>query len=165
MKKIYLCTYKKNPKHKDLFAMVDDDQYESLSKYNWHYMEQQKGFFYACRNVFNEGKTRQKKIRMHCEVMGNKYIDHKDHNGLNNQKENLRESCSKTNGYNRKQQSNLSGGYKGVSLSRNKFKASIKINGNHNYLGTRDNPKDAARLYNDAALKYFGEFAYINKID
>lgn len=163
MKKIALSVYKKNPKYKDLFALVDDDKYEELSRYNWHCMKSG-NTFYACRNVFNDGNTRQKKLRMHCEILGTKWIDHKDGNGLNNQANNLRKCNSKTNSQNMRIKTNKSG-YKGVSLSRKKFKASIKIDGVHHYLGTRDTAIDAAKLYNDAATKMFGEFACLNKID
>lgn len=144
--------------------MVDDDDFEELNKYNWHILQPQKGRFYAARNVNNIGTNRQKKIRMHCEIMNGKYIDHKDGNGLNNTKENLRLSCHKTNGYNRKQGSNKTG-YKGVSVSRKKYKAEIKYNGVKIYLGTSDHPVICAKMYNDAALKYFGEFALLNKLD
>ncbi len=58
-------------------------------------------------------------------------------------------------------------GYKGVSFikKRNAYKSAIKFNKKTIYLGCYIDPKDAARVYNTAAIKYFGEFANLNKID
>jgi hypothetical protein len=72
-------------------------------------------------------------------------------------KENSRNSIAK--------KSNKSG-YKGVMWRKNRLKwiSKINIDGKRFYLGTFENKTDAALAYNRAAEKYFGEFAYLNKI-
>jgi len=54
--------------------------------------------------------------------------------------------------------------FKGVSWhSKNeKWEANIKKNQVRKYLGSFDNERDAAYTYNEAALKYFGEHAFLN---
>jgi hypothetical protein len=62
---------------------------------------------------------------------------------------------------------NNTSGFKGVSFVKknNTYKSAIKLNKKTIYLGYYIDPIDAARAYNDAALKYHGEFANLNKID
>jgi hypothetical protein len=95
-------------------------------------------------------------------------VDHIDKNGLNCKRENLRLATNTQNLRNRGKQANNTTGYKGVRPNRNKNKAGwaamINIGGDYIYLGTFPDIKAAARAYNDAALKYHGDFAYLNVI-
>ena len=93
-------------------------------------------------------------------------IDHIDRNGLNNQRNNLRDSTRSQNNANRGLNKNNTSGYKGVCWNKQKQKWHARIRVNYKYvqLGLFDNIKDAARAYNKAALKYFGEFAWLNPI-
>lgn len=71
------------------FALVDDEYYEYLHQWKWC-AHRQKHTFYAVRNIVSNGK--KKTHAMHRELLnsGILYIDHKDGNGLNNQRDNLR---------------------------------------------------------------------------
>lgn len=93
-------------------------------------------------------------------------VDHIDGDYLNNRKSNLRFCVNAENCRNAKIGSRNSSGYKGVSFVRkvNKWKASIKYNYRDIYLGKYAVKEDAARAYNKAAEKYFGEFARLNEI-
>ena len=65
---------------------------------------------------------------------------------------------------NRGMQKNNKTGYKGVSFNRDdgKFIAQIALNKRHISLGRFYTAEDAARAYDEAALKYHGEFAVTN---
>lgn len=62
-------------------------------------------------------------------------------------------------------QKNNKSGYKGVLFFRGKWVAKIKVNKKSFYLGSFNNVIEAAKAYNAAAIKYFGENAYLNPID
>jgi hypothetical protein len=61
---------------------------------------------------------------------------------------------------------NNTSGYKGVCWveSNQKYRASIGVNYETILLGHFNVKEDAARAYNEAALKYFGENAWLNKL-
>ena len=94
-------------------------------------------------------------------------IDHIDGNSLNNQKNNLRICTQSQNCSNQKIGKSNTSGYKGVSYNKGqgKYNSRIRFNKKLIHLGYFVNLKDAARAYNEAAVKYHGEFANLNKID
>ena len=67
-----------------------------------------------------------------------------------------------------KEQDTLKTGFFGVVLAKDRvnkpFKVQIKANGTQIFIGTFKTAIDAARAYNNAAIKYFGESAHLNKI-
>ena len=67
---------------------------------------------------------------------------------------------------NRRKQFGTSSKYKGVNQDKlnNKWRAQIMVNGAHETIGRFIKEIDAARAYDEAALKYFGEFAKTNKM-
>jgi hypothetical protein len=92
--------------------------------------------------------------------------DHKNGNRLDNRKENLRACTQAQNTRNRGITQNINHSWKGYTYekSRNKFKASIKVNGKSINLGRYETEHEAATAYNLAAKKYFGDFARLNII-
>jgi len=108
---------------------------------------------------------------MHREIMNpedNFVIDHIDKDGLNNQKSNLRKATVSQNNSNRRSQVGSKSKYLGVSFYKktSKWVAFISYGGRNKnkHLGYHKTEKEAALAYNNAALKYHGEFANINKI-
>ena len=87
-------------------------------------------------------------------------VDHRDHDTLNNQRNNLRVSSHVQNNANREGWSESD--YKGVGRARGKFRARIVIDGIETYLGCFASAVDAAMAYDAAAYKQFGEFAWLN---
>lgn len=90
-------------------------------------------------------------------------IDHIDKNGLNNSKDNLRLVTESQNRANITKQSKNSG-YKGVHWGKKerKWKAQIGFQGVNYYLGCFDNILDAARKYDEYAIKFFGDHSSLN---
>ncbi len=100
---------------------------------------------------------------MHRLIMGcREKVDHRDNDGLNNQRYNLRKSTDQQNCANR-QKTRGSSQFKGVVRDRNAWQAYIKVNGVKKNLGRFKDEFDAAQAYNFAALEAFGEFARMNK--
>lgn len=149
------------------FALVSDEDYEFLSQWRWYAHKGHKTY-YARRNS-SRVNGKQITIHMHrviAERMEIKSPDHTDQNGLNNQRNNLREATISQQAINRNLQSINTSGYRGVCWNKHakKWIARICTNKIGIHLGYFDNIKDAARAYNEAAIKYFGEFAVLNKI-
>jgi hypothetical protein len=92
------------------------------------------------------------------------FIDHKDGDGLNNQKSNLRLCNRFQNGQNRKVQKHSSP-YKGVTWFEpaKSFQVKIQINGTRKFLGYVKDPTEGAKIYDAAAIRYFGSFARTNQ--
>lgn len=94
-------------------------------------------------------------------------VDHKNRNPLDNRFSNLRLTTDRQQRANTGKQKNNTSGYKGVSWSRNakKWCAQTSVYRRHVHLGYFTNKHEAARAYNQAALKYFGEYACLNVIE
>ncbi len=145
------------------FALVDDEDFEYLNQWKWCVSADN----YAKRGVWIDGKVKCRYMhRLIMRINDRKvFIDHKDHNGLNNQKENLRLATHSQNSMNTTAQKQSVSKYLGVSLSKkNPWTAQIGFNGIQKYLGGFNNEIDAAKAYNEAAIKYHGEFANLNKV-
>ena len=143
-------------------VVVDDEDYEFLAQRRWK-CEPRRDSGYACRT---EGRTT---IYMH-QLVAERYgldvceceIDHKDGNGLNNQRTNLRAATRSQNNANQRVARRNRSGYKGVywSQAARKFAAQL----GRKYLGLFESPVDAAIAYNCAARARFGDFAHLNSV-
>ena len=147
------------------FALVDDEDYERLSKYNWY-----TGNGYALRCEIVNG--RKKDYRMHREVLclpddSPLMPDHKNHDKLDNRKENLRIATQKENSRNsRAPNMPKDSKYKGVIWSKKDglWSSVIVADGKQFWHGLYTTQREAAIAYNEAAVQRFGEFAFLNKI-
>ena len=156
------------PLSRGYVALVDDEDYERLSKHKWHVYVNKRGKsseIYAKRNIpAIGGKWRYRTIYMHVEITGYPQTDHIDRNGLNNQRSNLRPATSSQNNANRSKAPGKSSIYLGVSWNREcrKWMCSLGRRDNRKYLGLFLDEADAATAYNFAAYELFGEFASFN---
>lgn len=155
------------------FAQIDDIDYETTSQYTWTYTKKKTnntGYAYSYINGIQ--------IPMHRFIMGLKRgdsqkIDYIDGNGLNNTRNNLRFATTSQNSMNKLACINGSSKYKGVSILRSDgykyWQAGIKYEDKRINLGhfpyTEEGEKSAALAYNEAAMKYFGEFAKLNVVE
>lgn len=143
--------------------MVDDSDFEELSKYKWR-INKVGSRIYATRTILTERGRRG--MTMHRHLTGETDrkidIDHKDGNQLNNQRSNLRRATRSLNNANQKISVRNLSGYKGVHFckERRKWVASIASKS----LGRFDVIEDAVIAYNEAAKNMWGEFARLNDI-
>ena len=107
---------------------------------------------------------------MHRVIVGARHgqdVDHKNNEAtLDNQRHNWRICTNSQNQMNAKKQIGCSSQYKGVCWNRQcgKWQARIKLNGKEIWLGYFDDEIEAARVYNEAAIEHFGEFARLNDV-
>lgn len=142
-------------------ALVDDEDFEWLSQYKWHFT-----MGYVAHRFGYRGPI----VLMHRMILKpprDMDIDHRDGDGLNNQKSNIRICTTQQNLRNTKKRHGTSSIYKGVNFhrQRGKWAACIHLDGKGIYLGLFVTEKEAALAYNKAASELFGEFAKLNEID
>jgi hypothetical protein len=143
-------------------ALVDSENYKHLKDYRWH-AKASKGNWYAATRV--NGNT----IFMHNMISTppqGMEIDHINQNGLDNRMVNLRVATKSQNRANVSRRKDNSSGYKGVCrvAKGDKWRAYICVNSKITHLGTFLTKEAAAKAYNEAARKEWGEFAWLNEI-
>ena len=148
------------PLTRDRFAIVDAEDYEELNEYTWHIRRAQRTEYAGT----NEGK---KYILMHRLLLGapaGVVVDHRDGNGLNNRKSNLRLCSHQENMYNQRPRLGTTSRFKGVHLIKKtkKYAAKIQKDGKRYCLGSFDDEIEAAVVYDIKAMELFGEFACFN---
>jgi hypothetical protein len=148
-------------KGQPLACVVDTADFPLVSMHTWSPSKSRKTF-YAVRTLRINGKPTI--IRMQNLIMvpaSGQTIDHRDRNGLNNRRFNLRSATRRQQQQNQK----LAGRkFRGIGWNtENKcWKAMIRINGKNTYIGLFDTPEDAARAYDATAKKHHDEFAALN---
>jgi hypothetical protein len=139
----------------DMVALVNDEDYEEISKYDWNLTSN--GYVRSYTPLFLH--------RFILKAPRNLDVDHKNNNPLDNQRENIRISTRSQNCANaRKRRCAKSSKYKGVCWREyaHKWMAVITVNRKFIYLGYFTSETAAAIAYDLAALKYFREFSKLN---
>ena len=149
--------------------MVDDGDFEWLNQWVWHAWKGVRGCWYARRSTFDIITKAVGAVYMHRAIAahaGLLKVDHRDGDGLNNRRENLRPCSHKNNCRNQGIRKNNTSGFKGVHWDKKKKKwlASIMVDRRSHFLGYFKTPLDCAKAYNAGALKYHGEFARLNDL-
>jgi len=159
---------KKIPLTKGFVALVDDEDYARVSQYKWCALTRNNyDTVYAVRAVRIGGKC--KTIMLHRLILNlprsrKPEVDHKDNNGLNNQKQNLRICTYSENGANQRKTRGASSKYKGVhwDKGRSKWRSEINVAGCRISLGRFSSEEEAGEAYDKAAYRAFGSFAKLN---
>lgn len=152
------------------FCIVDDEDYPTLVKKRWwyHFGNTTKDNGYAFSKV--DGNP-YKNITMHRFIVQPPIgfiVDHVNGNHLDNRRSNLRICNFRQNQQNKKISKSNKSGYKGVVFekrsNKNPWVAYIRIDNKGINLGCFATRELAALAYNNAAIKYFGDFAQLNVI-
>jgi AP2 domain len=150
------------PLTKGFSALVDDSDYEMLTQYRWRAKtDRKKRAVYAVT-----GKSAVRMHRLLLSVTDSRIqVDHKDRDGLNNQRYNLR-VCS--NSQNQTNKSKIAGKFtsrfKGVHWDKklSRWKVGLVRNQKKVHIGLYTDEIEAALAYDEAARHHFGEFACCN---
>lgn len=144
-------------------ALVDDQWYDRLSSMRWQAArDHNRNRFYAVHA--RRGKPNLNMARVIMDAPDGMMIDHVNHDTLDNRMSNLRVCTNRQNQGNQKPKVGFSSRFKGVSWSKQmqKWYAGIKYRGKSYNLGHFNDEGCAAFAYDNAAIRFHGEFARTN---
>jgi len=165
------------PLNHGLETVVDEEDYAYLSAFRWRAHPGRYCWYATSRTIVSSSPRKRRYVALHREIfarrgidISGKHIDHKDRDGLNNRFSNLRIVTHRENNWNTKVREDNSSGYKGVHYhvpphGKPRWRARLQIDGKRLHLGLFQTAIEAAIAYNEAAIKYYGEFAALNIID
>jgi hypothetical protein len=152
-----------------LVVTIDDADLPLVGTHKWHAIKSwshggtRHCGYYAARQVWRKGKG-YTSLYMHRLITGaqkGQIVDHADRNGLNNTRGNLRLCSHSQNLANAAHRIGVSG-YRGVVPAGSKWLAMIQVDKKTHRLGRFDCRIEAARVYDEAARKFYGPFARTN---
>ena len=152
--------------------LFDEEDIDIVMKYEWSIwkMRPHKDYLYAAKTIQEKGK-KQKAVYLHRLLLNaqkGEVVDHVNHNTLDNRRENIRLCLPYQNQRNLRKTTTLktTSDYKGVCFGKEArcWLAYITVDNKSINLGRFKTEISAARAYNKAATKYFGEFALLNEI-
>jgi hypothetical protein len=155
-----------------LRSILDDDVPEEIKAIKWNAHWRRSAFYASARVKLTPGrKGKSLMISMHRLIVGaaeGDIVDHINGNTLDNRRSNLRICSRAQNKQNARKKSQSASQYKGVRYRPGKktttppWMAVITANGERLCLGRFATEIEAARCYDEAAKRYFGEFANCN---
>lgn len=148
---------------KGYVTLVDDKDFGWLNKFKWH------ALVVGDRVSARMGINRKQHIFMHTAILDfpdSDCIDHANRDPLDNRRNNLRPCTYAENGYNQGISKANTSGYKGVSWDKStkRWYAKLKCDSKLIFLGSSKSLISAAMIYNEGAIKYHGEFAWLNEV-
>lgn len=150
------------PLTKGYEAIIDAADISLVDGMNWHAAVQRDGRVYAKRSQWVDGKHMN--VLLHRVIAGTPEgmdTDHKNGDGLDNRRSNLRNATTSENMRNQRKKANTASGLKGASWDSHagKWRALIRSCGKRQSLGMFDTPEQAHAAYCKAAPDFHGEFA------
>jgi hypothetical protein len=150
------------------YALVDQKDFYRVNDLDWIVKEDYDSIYAV--HFLKIPENSSKLISMHRFILNPPegiFVDHRNCNGLDNRRDNLRPATRGQNNCNRRKRKGCSSKYKGVYFhksrkGRKKWDAYINVNGKRIFLGTYQTQEEAAMAYDAAAKKYYGQFARLN---
>lgn len=148
-------------------ALVDDIDFEMLSRWKWQAMKGSDRLVYA-RTVETIGDGKTQALLMHRLILPLPFklvVDHIDGNGLNNTRANLRPASHRENIWaSRRCRQASKSGFIGVYQDKRTgtYRAYVTANGVREELGSFPTAEEAARVRDAGAVRLHGVFAYLN---
>ncbi len=153
-------------KHGEFLVAVDDEDYDWLSSYKWRILKSRNTCYVNTHLKEGSGRMHRMIYKKHYGLLDDQDIDHKDRNGINNQKDNLRICNPSQNGINvAKYALSATSRFKGVTKHNCGWYARIKVNQSYQCIGVFVSERDAGIAYDIRAKQIFGEFAHLNVPD
>lgn len=154
------------------YTLIDEIDFDLVKKFKWSY---------TGKNGYVGRMDGNKKVYLHRFIINapeNIQVDHINHDKLDNRRENLRLVNQSQSNMNREKINNKHG-FKGIYYYDNRkyykkkteiktnhknWISRIKVNGKYIRLGSFYTKEEAVLAYNKAAIKYFGNYAKLNKL-
>ena len=146
-------------------AIVDDNDFSLVSQHKWYACKCGNSFYAISTARYRDNFGKLKRLSMHRMILGivdgKIHADHKDCNGLNNTRKNLRICSMSENQHNQRLRISNTSGFKGVSWKEEtkKWVAHIRLNYRKKHLGYFTSKELAHKAYCKAAVKLHGKFA------
>jgi AP2 domain/HNH endonuclease len=144
-------------------ALVSTGDIAMLMTYAWTLTVSSRNAYARSKRIAMDGAS---SWFLHHAILGQRKpkteTDHRNGNGLDCRRDNLRTATHKENSRNTRRPRTNTSGYKGAYRYKKKWAAHISVDGRTLYLGYYATPEEAANAYDNAARKYFGEFANTN---
>jgi DnaJ domain/AP2 domain len=147
-----------------LFALIDDEDSELVLPFKWWRLVEDNGRVYARGRIpFGEYRVNVLMHRWLLQPKPGQRVDHRNHDGLDNQRANIRVCTASQNAANMRKKASYSQ-FKGVKRTRNgkRWSARVSCNYKQHYLGTYTDEMAAAAAYDIGARHFHGEFATSN---
>jgi hypothetical protein len=143
-------------------ALIDAEDLPLVAPFQW-FAKRCRNTYYAARNLPRRDNGTRPQVKMHRAILGvsdDAVVDHRDGNGLDNRRQNLRHATHSQNAANARRRADNTSGHAGVSWSRTDGKWLVRLgNGGRFYVGLFTDKKDAVAAYEEAARKRYGEYS------
>lgn len=143
-------------------AIIDASDYPLIAPYWWYARHDERRWYVLTGSLWKE----QGSVQMHRLILGltdpTVWVDHKDSNGLNNRRSNLRIATASQNMANARLSKKNRSGYKGVQFRDGLWRVCITKDRQAIWVGSFKTAEEGARAYDIKAREFFGEFARLN---
>lgn len=146
-------------------ALVDEADYDLVTGVgSWGVNTSSSDHVAYAQRGFRGEDGLQHTVQMHRFLTGWEMVDHRNGNGLDNRRSNLRPATVSQNAMNRRKRVDNTSGYKGVSFRKETkvWRAYVSVLGKRVWLGQYPTATEAAAAYDVAAKLHYGEFARLN---